>query len=87
MRNSLTVARANRFIAQLPGGKGTRIASKDLPLRNGDDVDDVVALLLHAESGEARYRIEAPSANDDPSPPERDHKFIYHIDRFFVIKK
>ena len=87
MRNSLTVARANRFIAQLPGGKGTRIASKDLPLRNDDDMDDVVALLLHAESSEARYRVEAPSANDDSSPPERDHKLTYHIDRFFVIKK
>ena len=33
MRNSLTVARANRFVAQLPGGKGARYASRDLPIR------------------------------------------------------
>jgi len=87
MRNSLTVARANRFVAQLPGGKGTRIASNDLLIRNDDDMDDVVALLLHAESAEARYRVEALSTNGDPTPPERDHKLTYHVDRFFVIKK
>jgi len=87
MRNSLTVARANRFVARLSGGKGTRIASKDLPIRNDDDMDDVVALLLHAESVEARYRVESLSANDDLTPPERDQKLTYHVDRFFVIKK
>ncbi|MGN6643139.1 MAG: Wadjet anti-phage system protein JetA family protein [Verrucomicrobiota bacterium] len=87
MRNSLTVARANRFIAQLPGGKGARIASQDLPIRNEDDMDDVLALLLHAESGESRYRIEVPSIRDDLPPPERDHKLTYRFDRFFVIKK
>jgi hypothetical protein len=87
MRNSLTVARANRFVAQLPGGKGARIASNDLPIRNDDDMDDVVALLLHAESAEARYRVEALSMNGDPTPPERDRKLTYHVDRFLVIKK
>lgn len=87
MRNSLTVARANRFVALLPGGKGARIASNDLPIRNDDDMDDVVALLLHAESAEARYRVEALSANGDPTPPERDRKLTYQVDRFFVIKK
>jgi hypothetical protein len=67
--------------------KGTRIPSKDLPIRNDDDMDDVVALLLHAESAEARYRVEALFANGDPAPPERDRKLTYHVDRFFVIKK
>jgi hypothetical protein len=50
-------------------------------------MDDVVALLLHAESAEARYRVEALFANGDPAPPERDRKLTYHVDRFFVIKK
>jgi hypothetical protein len=87
MRNSLTVARANRFIAQLPGGKGARFASRDLPVRNEDDMDDVVALLLHAESSESRYCIEVPSAWDETGPLERDRKLTYTLDRFFVIKK
>jgi hypothetical protein len=87
MRNSLTVARANRFVAQLPGRKGARIASRDLPIRNEDDIDDVLALLLHAESGESRFRVEVPSVRDDPSPLETDHKLTYRFDRFFVIKK
>jgi hypothetical protein len=87
MRNSLTVARANRFVAQLPGGKGARFASHDLPIRNEDDMDDLVALLLHAESSESRYRVEVPSAQDDAGSPEKDHKLAYTLDRFFVIKK
>jgi hypothetical protein len=87
MRNSLTVARANRFVAQLPGGKGARFASQDLPIRNEDDMDDLVALLLHAESSESLYRVEVPSAQDDAVPPEMDHKLTYAFDRFFVIKK
>lgn len=87
MRNSLTVARANRFVAQLPGGKGARFASRDLPIRNDDDMDDLVALLLHAESSETRYRIEVPTAHDDSGPAERDRKLTYTFDCFFVIKK
>ena len=86
MRNSLTVARANRFVAQLPGGKGTRFASGDLPIRNEDDLDDLLAILLHAESAESRFRVEVP-AQDNSGPPEQDHKLTYHIDRFFLIKK
>jgi len=87
MRNSLTVDRANRFVKQLPGGKGARFASKDLPIRNEDDLDDVIAMLLHAEASESRYRIEVPSVQNDSGQPEKDHKLAYNIDRFFVIKK
>jgi hypothetical protein len=87
MRNSLTVARANRFVAQLPGGKGARFASRDLPIRNEDDMDDLVALLLHAESSESRYRLEVPSVHDESGPPEQDRKLTYTFDRFFIIKK
>ena len=87
MRNSLTVARANRFVAQLPGGKGTRVASHDLPIRNEDDLEDVLALLLHAEASESRFRVEVPAVRDEATLPEKDHKLTYQIDRFFVIKK
>ena len=83
MRNSLTVARANRFVSRLPGGKGARIVSADLPIHNDDDVDDVLALLLHSESSESRYRVEVPVSES----LERDRKLSYQFDRFFVIKK
>jgi hypothetical protein len=87
LRNSLTVGRANRFVAQLPGGKGARIGSQDFPIRNDDDLDDVLALLLHAESSESHYRVESPATHDDPAPTAPDRKLNYRIDRFFVIKK
>lgn len=87
MRNSLTVARANRFVATLPGGKGVRLSSSELPIRNEDDMDDVVAMLLHAESSESHYRIEVPSTQDPPGPSEQDRKLTYAFDRFSVIKK
>lgn len=87
MRNSLTVARANRFVSQLPGGKGARIPSVDLPIRNDDDFDDVLALLLHAEAAEARYRLEVPTTLDPHSPSVLDRKLTYRLERFFVIKK
>jgi hypothetical protein len=87
LRNSLTVARANRFVAQLPGGKGARICSQDFPLHNEDDLDDVLALLLHAEAAESRYRVEVPFVRGEAAILEQDHKLNYSIDRFFVIKK
>jgi hypothetical protein len=87
LRDSLTVARANRFIQRLPGGKGARIPSPDFPVRNDDDLADVIALLLHAESAEARYRVEVPRERDEAAEPEFDRKLDCRLERFFVIKK
>ncbi len=88
VRDSLTVARANRLVEKLPGGKGTRFTSGELPVRNDDDLADVIALLLHAESGEARYRVEVPRTKDDAAPDaEFDRKLDCRLERFFVIKK
>jgi len=81
IRDSLTVARANRLVAKLSGGKGARISSADLPLETNDDMEDLLALLLHAESSESQYRIEVPLDG------KRDRKMGYQFDRFFVIKK
>lgn len=87
LRDSLTVTRANRFIQRLPGGKGTRVASPDFPVRTEDDLADVIALLLHAESVEARYRVEVPRERDEAARAEFDRKLDCRIERFFVIKK
>ena len=87
LRDSLTVTRANRFINRLPGGKGVRIASADFPIHTEDDLADVIALLLHAESGEARYRVEVPRVAEDTDETESDNRAACHLERFFVIKK
>jgi hypothetical protein len=87
MRNSLTVARANRFVQHLPGGKGARIPSAELPIQTEEHIADVIALLLHAQSGEARYRVEVPSAAEEDDARERDARLQYRLERFFVIKK
>jgi|GEM_PF-383370 len=87
LRDSLTVSRANALITRLPGGKGARISSADFPLRNEDDIADVMALLLHAESAEARYRVETPRVIDEFTPATFDPRAACHIERFFIIKK
>jgi len=87
VRDSLTVARANRLVEKLMGGKGARIASADLPVHNEDDLADVIALLLHADSGEARYRVEVPREKTDAAVAEFDDKLNYHLEKFFIIKK
>ena len=87
MRNSLTVARANRLIERLAGGKGARISSQNVPIHHDEDLEDVIALLLHAQSTEARYRVEVPTAGEAEARRERDQKLGYGVERFFVIKK
>ena len=87
LRDSLTVNRANRFVARLPGGKGARLASDDFPVRNQDDLADVIAVLLHAESSEAVYRVEVPRLVEDGAEVVRDRRAFCQIERFFVIKK
>ncbi|HYE19721.1 MAG TPA: Wadjet anti-phage system protein JetA family protein [Tepidisphaeraceae bacterium] len=89
VRESLTVARANRFVDRLGGGKGARIASADFPVLDKDDLADVIAVLLHAESDDARYRVAVPadrSGRGDPSPAY-DRKLDCLLERFFVVKK
>jgi len=87
VRDSLTVARANRLVEKLVGGKGARIPSTNVPVRNDDDMADVIALLLHAEAGDARYRIELPRAKADLAVAEFDHKLNFRLEKFFIIKK
>jgi len=87
VRDSLTVVRANRLVENLPGGKGARISSSNVPIRNEDDLADVIALLLHADAGEARYRLESPRAKADFAVAEFDRKLNYRLEKFFIIKK
>lgn len=90
MRDSLTVNRANRFVAALPGERGARLNSTDLVgeyIHNDEDVADLIACLLHARSTDAKFRVDVPRTVDEADAGEFDAKLGYRIERFTLVKK
>ena len=87
IRESMSVARANRFIQALPGGKGTRIESSELDLKVTHSPTDLIALLLHAEAPEARYRLDVQRVADESIQPATDELHQIRVERFAIIKK
>jgi len=87
LRESLSVQRANAFVKSLAGGKGDRISSAELPVSGDAGFTDLISLLLHAESAEARYRIESDRATDEDHVPGLDRLQGCIVERFSVIKK
>ena len=85
LRESLTVVRANRFIEHMNFEK--IISSADMPLRNEDDMSDLIAVLLHSEAADAHYRVRASRGKSDVDAPPVDSKIGYRIERFEVEKK
>jgi hypothetical protein len=86
LRDCLSVSRANLFAEQLPGGAGARIASADLPVRNDDDIADVVACLLHAGSRDARFSVEVQRVEEDKTPEKLERSAGYLIEPFVLEK-
>jgi hypothetical protein len=87
IRESMSVARANRFIQALPGGKGERIESSELDLEITHSPTDLIALLLHAEAPEARYRLDVHRVADETAVPPVDSLHQIRVERFAIIKK
>ncbi len=87
IRETLSIARANRFVLSLPGGKGARIESQELDLETEHSPADMIALLLHAEATEARYRLDVLRVADESSPPPTDALHGIRVERFAIIKK
>ena len=90
LRDSLTVSRANHFIASLPGEAGSRWSSDDLlraHVHNDEDVADLIACLLHARSSDARFEILVPRREAEADAVEFDSKLQYRIERFTLVKK
>ena len=87
LRESLSVQRANLFVAGLPGGKGARLPSSELPVTGDAGFADLIALLLHSESAEARYRLEIDRATDESREPGLDPLPGCSVERFSLIKK
>jgi hypothetical protein len=87
LRDALSVQRANSFVAALPGGKGDRVTSMELAIDGEKGYSDLISLLLHAESAEARYRIEVERVTDESQPPPLDPLAGAAVERFGIIKK
>jgi hypothetical protein len=87
LRESLSVQRANAFVKALPGGKGERIESDALPVRGERGLTDLISLLLHAESSEARYRLEVRRVSEEDEAPPVDALEDCRVERFAIIKK
>ncbi len=88
LRESLTVQRANAFVRGLPGTKGERIPSSDLPPIEGEKpLADLIAMLLHSESAGAAFRIETDRIESDAATPAVDALQGCSVERFAIIKK
>ncbi len=87
LRESLSVRRANAFVLQLPGGKGERVSSAELPITDATQLTELIALLLHAESAEARYRLEPARLENEDLAPALDALPGARVEHFELIKK
>ena len=83
MRDSLTVARANRFVEALLPERKSSMSSADIPLRCDDDIADLIACLLHARTADARYRVDVP----EDVAPHFDAKLSHRLERFTLSRK
>jgi hypothetical protein len=89
MRDSLTVGRANQFVARLPVRPGEGVSSEEVlrdHIHNDEDMASLIACLLHARSADARFRVVVPRADSDSEAPVFDSKLGYRVERFSLVK-
>jgi hypothetical protein len=90
LRSSLTVSRANRFAAEAFDKLGKRVDSRQL-LHTDDDLADLIACLLHANSRQACYRVEVERDLENPEADQRLHDLVLagtcELERFALCKK
>ena len=87
LREALSIQRANAFVARLPGGKGARLESAELDLQSPTGLTDLISLLLHAESTDARYRLCVERVDNEDQTPPVDILHGGAVERFAIIKK
>lgn len=87
LRESLSVQRANTFVLALPGSKGDRIESADITIEGDKGFTDLISLFLHAESPEARFRLEVGRVQHEDQPPRVDALEGCSVEAFSIIKK
>jgi hypothetical protein len=87
MRDSMTVARANRFVEQLLPERKTSIRSEEIPLHCEEDLADLIACLLNAQASDARYCVDVARERADADAADFDAKLSYRIERFTLTRK
>lgn len=87
LRDTLNVLRANRYVDRLPGASGAKVGLADLPIRDDDDIADVIACLLHAGARDAAYRVTSARDAEDTAEPARQVRAGYAIEEFELEKK
>ena len=76
--------RAHRFLDEIGCEAGGTVSSADLALKGtSDEIEDVVSLLLYADTESARYEVTVPE-EDSIVDRKADLKGGYWIDRFEV---
>jgi hypothetical protein len=90
LRNSLTVARANRFALAAFEIHGAQVSSAALPVNDGD-LADVIACLLHSSSRDARFQVEVPRDIHSPDSDARTEDTVLagtrKLERFTLARK
>jgi hypothetical protein len=90
LRDSLTVARANRFASEAFARHGSRVPSAEL-LHCDDDLADLIACLLHASARDAKFRVDIPRDIEDTSTDARQEDLVLagtrRLERFTLAKK
>ena len=87
LRDSLTTLRANTFVDRLDLVIGETRALAGLPLHNDEDVADLAAVLLHAESSDVTYRIETAREKKPLETVPAILKAGYAIEEFSLRKR
>jgi len=87
LRDSMTALRANAFVERLGLKRGETCTLETLPIRNDEDVADLAAVLLHAESGDAKYRIQTAREEHPEAEPAAVSKAGYAIEDFALKRR
>jgi hypothetical protein len=69
------------------GAVGSRHSSAELPVASEAELTELIALLLHAESSEANYRLESARSREELAPSETDPLPGARVEHFDLVKK
>jgi hypothetical protein len=86
IRNSLTVARANRFVEAVLPQRSSNILSEAIPIESDEALADVVACLLNTGTKDANYFID-PARDHGADKDGFDPKWTHLIERFLLSRK
>ncbi len=85
---SVTVDRAHRFLDEIGCTAGMTISTSEMSLRaTSDTIEDLVSVLLYADTEAARYDVRVTRVEDGAVAYPADRIAGYEIDRFEVTRR